>query len=171
MQNLMGEREHKYQAKLKKNSHSKHSKRCGALCCGSRLSVSSSSSSEGIRSSDSEQLNCLLNVAHGMVQARLEQMIKERGTRNEWRRRDRIGGGSGGRCVVLIAMDKSSYDPREDFRRSILEVITSKGLEEPKELRSLLNCYMSMNSREHRPVILEAFHEVCSTLFLCNRRM
>lgn len=69
----------------------------------------------------------------------------------------------------MIAMDKRSYDPKGDFKMSIQEVIKSKRMEEPRELRSLLNCYMSVNSPEHRQVILEAFHEVCCTLFHCSR--
>ncbi|XP_072991786.1 probable transcription repressor OFP9 [Typha latifolia] len=158
---------HEYcQDKLRKNST-----RCGALCCGSRVSISSSSSAEGLRSSDSEQLGCLSNLAHGMVQARLERMIDEGTHKLEMRRRDRFLGrssSSSSRCIVLIALDKDSYDPREDFRKSIMEVITLKRMEEPRELRSLLNSYLSMNSREHRQFILEAFHEVCSSLFLFN---
>ncbi|RRT85822.1 hypothetical protein B296_00003191 [Ensete ventricosum] len=168
MKVFMGKTKHRHPSATKK---SRHSQRCGSgLCCNScRLSVSSSSSSEGVNTSDdSEQLRSLSNLAHGMVQARLQQMI------NQWeppprRRRHMVGERSSGGCVVLIAMDKRSYDPKGDFKMSIQDVITSKRMEEPRELRSLLNCYMSVNSPEHRQVILEAFHEVCCTLFHCSR--
>lgn len=68
-------------------------------------------------------------------------------------------------CVVLLAEDRRTHDPREEFRRSIAEVIAAKRMAEPAELRALLNCYVSVNAREHRAAILEAFHEVCSGLF------
>ncbi|PNT61190.1 probable transcription repressor OFP9 [Brachypodium distachyon] len=71
-------------------------------------------------------------------------------------------------CVVLVAVDKRTYAPREEFRRSIAEVIAAKRMAEPAELRALLNCYVSVNAREHRAAILEAFHEVCSGLFSCK---
>ncbi|KAL6838351.1 hypothetical protein ACP4OV_031855 [Aristida adscensionis] len=100
-----------------------------------------------------------------------------------WAARGGGGGGGGGgyersgrscreaarrTCVVLLAEDRRTYEPREEFRRSIAEVITAKRMAEPAELRALLNCYVSVNAREHRAAILEAFHEVCSGLFSCK---
>ncbi|CAL5031792.1 unnamed protein product [Urochloa decumbens] len=92
---------------------------------------------------------------------------------------DSGGGGGGGRekaaaarrttCVVLLAEDRRTRDPREEFRRSIAEVIAAKRMAEPAELRALLNCYVSVNAREHRAAILQAFHEVCSALFSCKQ--
>ncbi|CAN6241581.1 unnamed protein product [Urochloa humidicola] len=89
----------------------------------------------------------------------------------------RGGVGGGGRekaaarraCVVLLAEDRRTRDPREEFRRSIAEVIAAKRMAEPAELRALLNCYVSVNAREHRAAILQAFHEVCSALFSCKQ--
>ncbi|XP_021319678.1 probable transcription repressor OFP9 [Sorghum bicolor] len=72
-------------------------------------------------------------------------------------------------CVVLLAEDRRTHDPREEFRRSIAEVIAAKRMAEPAELRALLNCYVSVNAREHRAAILQAFHEVCSALFSCKQ--
>lgn len=70
---------------------------------------------------------------------------------------------------MLVAEDRSSDDPKRDFRDSMLDVIVSRGMKEPKELRSLLNWYISLNSAEHREVILEAFYDVCSNIFVCNK--
>ncbi|PKA51485.1 hypothetical protein AXF42_Ash002850 [Apostasia shenzhenica] len=85
-----------------------------------------------------------------------------------------IGGAEGRRggrrMIILVAMGKRSYEPRRDFRESMMQVIVAKGLEEAEELRSLLNCYISVNPREQRQAILEAFHEVCSTLFSSSGR-
>jgi uncharacterized protein (TIGR01568 family) len=72
-------------------------------------------------------------------------------------------------CVVLLAEDRRTHEPREEFRRSIAEVIAAKRMAEPAELRALLNCYVSVNACEHRAAILEAFHDVCSCLFSCKQ--
>ncbi|TVU14324.1 hypothetical protein EJB05_37786, partial [Eragrostis curvula] len=161
--------------------------KCRALCCGaSRLSVSSSASCSSADAPLSgllpPQPRGLSKLAHGMVQDRLQSMIdaaaetrrpsvpgrappelaeRHRGRPCAWGAR---GGGcyekSARRtCVVLLAEDRRTYDPREEFRRSIAEVIAAKRMAEPAELRALLNCYVSVNAREHRAAILEAFHE------------
>ncbi|KAL5216127.1 hypothetical protein ABZP36_007528 [Zizania latifolia] len=70
--------------------------------------------------------------------------------------------------VLLVVVDRRTNDPREEFRRSISEVITAKRMAEPTELRALLNCYVSVHAREHRAAIFEAFHKVCSGLFSCK---
>ena len=62
-------------------------------------------------------------------------------------------------------MEKCSYDPREYFKESMIETIMANRIEEAKDLRSLLNYYMSMNSMEYHGIILEVFYEVCSNLF------
>lgn len=168
MKSWMGKRRRKEQQQFAKRNGRHHSSGC--FCCSSRLSVSSSNS--GIKSSnDSEQLKALSSLAHGMVQARLEQMISHHwdpGVHRQRRMNSAVGETSRSRCSLLIAMDRRSHDPKRDFKMSMIEVITSKRMEEPKELRSLLNCYLSMNSSEQRLVILEAFHEVCSSLFCCR---
>ncbi|KAH0459277.1 hypothetical protein IEQ34_012091 [Dendrobium chrysotoxum] len=170
MQNFMGRwQRHKTAAELRTKTKSS----CGSLCCcgcsglGTRLSVSSSSASSAssydIVSSGTEPLQTLSSLAHAMVQERLSRMIDEErrrvGDGGRWRRQGDQGCIGAGKVIILVAMDKSSYEPRRDFKESMMEVITSKGLEEPKELRSLLNCYISMNPREQRQTILEAFHE------------
>lgn len=92
-------------------------------------------------------------------------MIRERQEgRHEERRKARAGVGT--KFIVMMAMEKSSHDPREDFRESMVEMIMANRLEEPRDLRGLLNCYVSMNSDEYRGIILEVFHEVCTNMFL-----
>ncbi|XAR53817.1 hypothetical protein NMG60_11022506 [Bertholletia excelsa] len=137
---------------------------CAALCCACRrLSVSSSES-------NSEQFATISSLAHAMVQERLDQMIRERHEEEERRRRTtmtRQKNISSTKFVMMVATEKSSHDPREDFRESMVEMITANQIRETRDLRRLLNCYVSMNSQEHRGVILEVFHEVCSDIFLC----
>ncbi|KAG2688456.1 hypothetical protein I3760_09G095900 [Carya illinoinensis] len=142
---------------------------CRALCCSSRLSVSSSKEAE---SSNSKRFASVSTLAHAMVQERLDQMIRERQeARQLERRRPQRSGHEGTKFVLVMAMEKCSCDPREDFRESMVEMIIANRIQEPKDLRSLLNYYISMNSEEYHGIILEIFHEVCTHLFLfckCN---
>jgi uncharacterized protein (TIGR01568 family) len=136
------------------------------LCCSCRLSVSSSEEAE---SSNSDRFASVSSLAHAMVQERLDQMIRERQEARQVvveRRRQKSGEVAGTKFVVMVAMEKCSDDPREDFRESMIEMIMTNRIQEPKDLRSLLNYYISMNSDEYHGIILEVFHEVCSNLFL-----
>ncbi|XP_043693176.1 probable transcription repressor OFP9 [Telopea speciosissima] len=142
-------------------------KGCGTFCCGCRLSISSSEEAEG--SNSDRYAPPMSSLAHAMVQERLDQMIREREeARNERRRNKGRRINEGTKCIIMVAMDKYSYDPREDFKESMVEMIIANRLEEPKELRCLLNCFVSMNAEEYRQIILEVFHEVleCTDLVL-----
>ncbi|BFG27414.1 hypothetical protein CerSpe_136880 [Prunus speciosa] len=150
---------------------------CRALCCSCRLSVSSSNSEE-VESSSSDRYPSISSLSHAMVQERLDQMIRERQEASRHvdcpKKKQRAGdhhqlqAEGGTKFIVMVAMEKCSYDPREDFRESVAEMIMANRIEEPKDLRSLLNYYVSMNSEEYHGIILEVFHEVCSDLFFCK---
>ncbi|XP_019436018.1 PREDICTED: probable transcription repressor OFP9 [Lupinus angustifolius] len=146
----------------------KASKQQRGLCCScSRVSVSSSELET--ESSVSDRYPSVSSIAHAMVQQRLDQMIRERlESKDVYRRREERREGT--KFVVMVAMEKSSYDPREDFRESMMEMINANRLKDAKDLRSLLNYYMSMNSKEYHSVILEVFHEVCTNLFFSCKR-
>ncbi|XP_057960890.1 probable transcription repressor OFP9 [Malania oleifera] len=139
------------------------SRGCRALCCSCRLSVSSSEEAE---SSCSDRFAPISSLAHAMVQERLDQMIRERqqeAIRHEARaKRGEEGSTSTNKFILMVAMEKFSHDPREDFRESMVEMIMLNRIEEPKDLRYLLNCYISMNSEVYRGIILEVFHEMIS---------
>ncbi|KAK6932785.1 Ovate protein family, C-terminal [Dillenia turbinata] len=135
-------------------------KGCRELCCSCRLSVSSSEEAE---SCSSDRYLPISSLAHAMVQERLDQMIREAQEErlHEQRRSARRERSSNSKFIVMVATEKSSFDVREDFRESIMEMIMTNQIEEPKDLRRLLNCYISMNSEEYRRFILEVFHEDC----------
>ena len=105
-------------------------------------------------------------LAHAMVQDSLDQLIRERMEARHVERRRQQQSREGTKFVVMVAMEKCSYDPREDFRESMMEMITANRLQDAKDLRGLLNYYISMNSSEYHSLILEVFHEVCTNLFL-----
>ncbi|CAN4105078.1 unnamed protein product [Withania somnifera] len=140
-------------------------KGCSALCCSCRLSVLSST--EEVESSNSGRYPTISSLTHAMVQERLDKMIREREeAKNEERRRRRAEREEKTKFIVMIAMEKSSYDPREDFRDSIEQMIMANRISDPKDLRRLLNYYVSMNAEEYRGIILEVFHQVCTSFFL-----
>ncbi|XP_061339801.1 probable transcription repressor OFP9 [Gastrolobium bilobum] len=146
----------------KKQQHQLQQRGCRALCCSCRFSVSSSEEAE---SSASDRFPSVSSLAHAMVQERLDQMIRERvEARHVERRRHQSREGT--KFVVMVAMEKCSYDPREDFRESMMEMITANRLQDAKDLRSLLNYYISMNSKEYHTLIFQVFHDVCTNLFL-----
>lgn len=141
------------------------SRGCKALCCSCRLSVSSSE--EGESSTSSGRIQTISSIAHAMVQERLDQMIRERAEARNAERRSRVQTRHDGtRFVVMVAMEKSSFDPRQDFRESIVQMIMANKIHEAKDLRRLLNYYLTMNSDDFRGIILEVFHDVCTDLFL-----
>ncbi|KAJ8464544.1 hypothetical protein OPV22_027096 [Ensete ventricosum] len=59
--------------------------------------------------------------------------------------------------LVII---KSSSDPRRDFTKSMVEMIVENNLHELKDLKELLACYLSLNSREYHEDIIKVFEHV-----------
>ncbi|CAI9783774.1 unnamed protein product [Fraxinus pennsylvanica] len=56
-----------------------------------------------------------------------------------------------------FAVVKTSFDPRKDFRDSMVEMITEKGIRSPKELEELLACYLTLNCNEYHDLIIKIF--------------
>ncbi|XP_051133601.1 probable transcription repressor OFP9 [Andrographis paniculata] len=168
----------KSKAVSKKQRKAPQSKGCNrGLCCTCRLSVSSSEEAESSlnsSSSSSERYPSISSIAHAMVQERLDQMIRERQEARHEERVRRRGARSRRveetKFVVMVAMEKSTYDAREDFRESMMQMIVANRIYEVRDLRRLLNYYVTMNGEEFLGIILEAFYDVCTDLFLhCKR--
>ncbi|KAI3464974.1 hypothetical protein Pfo_021637 [Paulownia fortunei] len=60
---------------------------------------------------------------------------------------------------------KRSVDPYEDFKKSMFEMIVEKQMFEPKELEQLLMSFLSLNSKLHHKVIIEAFTDILKEVF------
>ncbi|MCL7027663.1 hypothetical protein MKW94_001288 [Papaver nudicaule] len=163
------------------SSSAEKKKKCSSCCCNCRYSASSLDDSPYGHSdnSNSDLFETIESTSHTMVQERLDQMIRERsmridklrneGLRKKKRSKERLSIYST-KSIVMVALDKYSYDPREDFRESMVEVIMMNQIEEARDLRKLLNCYISMNSAEYRSMILQVFHEVCTNIFMYCKR-
>lgn len=70
-----------------------------------------------------------------------------------------------GKVRDSFAVMKKSEDPYEDFKGSMLEMILEKQMFEEKDLEQLLECFLSLNSRQHHGAIVRAFSEIWDTLF------
>lgn len=64
-----------------------------------------------------------------------------------------------------FAVSKLSSEPREDFRRSMAEMVEERGIYDVEGLRRLLHCFLSLNDRRHRQAILAAFADVWYVIF------
>lgn len=64
-----------------------------------------------------------------------------------------------------FAVVKSSDDPYNDFKASMVEMIVERQIFAAKDLEQLLLCFLSLNSRHHHRIIVEVFTEICKTMF------
>ncbi|KAH7436102.1 hypothetical protein KP509_05G002600 [Ceratopteris richardii] len=64
-----------------------------------------------------------------------------------------------------FAMVKCSYDPRHDFRESMVEMIMEKGLHTSHDMVELLQCYLTLNAEAYHDTIVKVFTEVWSEMF------
>ncbi|KAE8709528.1 Transcription repressor OFP8 [Hibiscus syriacus] len=70
-----------------------------------------------------------------------------------------------GKVRESFAVVKKSFDPYKDFKRSMVDIILEKQVFEEKDLEQLLHCFLSLNSRHHHGVIVQAFSEIWEALF------
>ncbi|CAN6333504.1 unnamed protein product [Urochloa humidicola] len=59
-----------------------------------------------------------------------------------------------------FAVVKASTDPPRDFRDSMVEMIAENNVHTPEDMEELLECYLSLNSREYHGVIMEVFRGI-----------
>ncbi|XP_062181293.1 transcription repressor OFP1-like [Phragmites australis] len=59
-----------------------------------------------------------------------------------------------------FAVVKASTDPPKDFRDSMVEMIVENDVHAPEDLQELMECYLSLNSREYHGVIMEVFRGI-----------
>ncbi|QHO13352.1 uncharacterized protein DS421_15g514770 [Arachis hypogaea] len=105
-----------------------------ALCCSSCRRLSMSSIEEAESSSASDWLPSVSSIAQAMVQERLEQLIRERRLEERCRRHQQSRVRERTKFVVMVAIKKCFYDPREDFKESMMEMITADHIKEARDL-------------------------------------
>ncbi|CAI0628919.1 unnamed protein product [Linum tenue] len=70
-----------------------------------------------------------------------------------------------GKVKGSFAVVKSSSDPYNDFRTSMVEMIIEKQIFGAKDLEQLLQCFLSLNADHHHRIIVEVFTEIWEALF------
>ncbi|MCD7471780.1 hypothetical protein HAX54_012448 [Datura stramonium] len=95
------------------------------------------------------KMECRIKALEDMKKAKMKmrQKTKER---------------SGGDRTVFdsYAVMKSSFDPFSDFRDSMIEMITQRGIKNSEELEELLACYLTLNCDEYHDLIIKVFRQV-----------
>ncbi|CAN1331192.1 Transcription repressor OFP8 [Linum perenne] len=64
-----------------------------------------------------------------------------------------------------FAVVKSSNNPYQDFKKSMLEMMVAKQLYAAKDLEQLLQCFLSLNSDHHHVIIVQVFMDIWGNLF------
>ncbi|GLT81966.1 hypothetical protein SLE2022_003870 [Rubroshorea leprosula] len=59
-----------------------------------------------------------------------------------------------------VAIVKDSDDPYQDFRHSMLQMITENEIYSKEDLQELLRCFLDLNSPHQHDVIVQAFTEI-----------
>ncbi|KAK7310900.1 hypothetical protein RJT34_08686 [Clitoria ternatea] len=73
-----------------------------------------------------------------------------------------------GKVKESFAVVKKSKDPYEDFKKSMMEMITEMEMSEAEELEQLLQCFLALNSRSYHAMIVRAFMEIWQQMFVWN---
>ncbi|KAL0305586.1 UNVERIFIED_CONTAM: Transcription repressor OFP5 [Sesamum radiatum] len=69
-----------------------------------------------------------------------------------------------------FAVVKSSFNPQQDFRDSMVEMIRAKRIRQPEELQELLACYLTLNHDGHHELIIKVFQEYVQGLWILSYR-
>ncbi|CAN8247486.1 unnamed protein product [Cochlearia groenlandica] len=59
-----------------------------------------------------------------------------------------------------FAVMKRSFDPKKDFRESMVEMIEENKISDSKDLEDLLACYLSLNPKEYHDLIIHVFEQI-----------
>ncbi|KAH7440950.1 hypothetical protein KP509_03G017400 [Ceratopteris richardii] len=60
---------------------------------------------------------------------------------------------------------KCSYDPGQDFKQSMLDMIYEKELNSSQDMVDLLQCYLTLNHPRYHDIIVKVFTDVWSEVF------
>lgn len=94
-----------------------------------------------------QKTDCRIQVLENMKKGRKELMTKK-GLKEQAMK------------FNSFAAVKSSYNPEEDFRDSMVEMIRYKGIKRPEELEELLACYLTLNPDDYHDLIIKVFQQV-----------
>ncbi|KAL3681221.1 hypothetical protein R1sor_024177 [Riccia sorocarpa] len=64
-----------------------------------------------------------------------------------------------------VAVVKASFDPYQDFRDSMVEMILENDIQTAGDLEELLQCYLSLNSSDYHSIIVQVFSDIWRDIF------
>ncbi|KAI3741629.1 hypothetical protein L1987_59303 [Smallanthus sonchifolius] len=94
------------------------------------------------------RVECRIKALEDMKRVRIK-MNKEREVKDAFRT-----------YVDSLAVLKRSFDPQQDFRESMMEMMMENGIRQREELEELLACYLTLNCDEYHGLIVKVFKDV-----------
>ncbi|MFS7931413.1 putative transcription factor OFP family [Helianthus anomalus] len=94
------------------------------------------------------RVECRIKALEDMKKTRVK-MIKEREIKDAFRA-----------YADSFAVLKRTFDPQQDFRESMIEMIMENGIRRREELEELLACYLTLNCDEYHDLIVKVFKDV-----------
>ncbi|XP_057440302.1 transcription repressor OFP7-like [Lotus japonicus] len=68
----------------------------------------------------------------------------------------------------FAVVKKTSKEPYDDFRKSMVEMITEMEISAAEDLEQLLQSFLALNSRRYHEMIVRAFMEIWQQMFIWN---
>ncbi|CAN6355015.1 unnamed protein product [Urochloa humidicola] len=91
---------------------------------------------------------------------RRQRMQRRRRRRRRSRSRRRAAAAMGEEEEAAVAVEVESGEPYEDFRESMVAMVTEKEMYAWEDLNALLHQFLALNSPRHHPLILTAFADL-----------
>ncbi|KAL2484301.1 transcription repressor OFP5-like [Forsythia ovata] len=104
--------------------------------------------------------NRRVNELSPRTECKLRAFEDDKETRMKIKRETKDKPVEGSTVFDSFAVEKSSFDPHQDFRDSMREMITEKDIRQPEELEELLTCYLTFNCNEYHDLIIKVFRQV-----------
>ncbi|KAL8044862.1 hypothetical protein ABFX02_08G074000 [Erythranthe guttata] len=70
-----------------------------------------------------------------------------------------------GKVKESFAVVKRSENPYEDFKNSMMDMITEKQMFDHRDLEQLLQCFLSLNSGNYHGIIVQVFSDIWNDIF------
>ncbi|KAL6538690.1 hypothetical protein OROGR_012678 [Orobanche gracilis] len=96
---------------------------------------------------------CRIKALEEMKKSRMKMKKDERKEEAEEEEEDRI-------VFSSFAVVMNSFNPQRDFKDSMVEMISEKGIHRSEDLDELLACYLDLNSNEYHDIIIKVFRKV-----------
>ncbi|KAL8507202.1 hypothetical protein ACS0TY_017927 [Phlomoides rotata] len=109
--------------------------------------------------SESKKTNGVIMKSHSpRTECKIRALEEKKKSRKKKKKKEQVL--EGNTIFDSFAVVKSSYNPQQDFRESMMEMIRERGIESAEDLEQLLACYLTLNCEEYHDVIIKVFRQV-----------